>query len=304
MTPDPLRWSPLPEPAADTDFIDGLFTVAGNGGPAAQAGVGIHLYAANTSMRQRAFYNADAEMMIVPQHGALRLITELGVIEVEPQQIAVIPRGVRFRVELQGAVARGYVLENFGAFLRLPDLGPIGSNGLANPRDFEYPVAAFEDLDDAYELIAKFQGHLWRADMDHSPFDVVAWHGSYAPYRYDLRRFNTIGSISYDHPDPSIFLVLYSPSDTPGTSNVDFAIFPPRWLVRGFIATWRASSWGWCMAFMTPRPKGFCREAHPYTTVSPRTDRMRQPSRRPSPLICLSRMSSPIPWRSCSKHAP
>lgn len=231
VTPDPLRWSPLPEPAADTDFIDGLFTVAGNGGPAAQAGVGIHLYAANASMRQRAFYNADAEMMIVPQHGALRLVTELGVIEVEPQQIAVIPRGVRFRVELHGSVARGYVLENFGAFLRLPDLGPIGSNGLANPRDFEYPVAAFEDLDDAYELIAKFQGHLWRADMDHSPFDVVAWHGSYAPYRYDLRRFNTIGSISYDHPDPSIFLVLYSPSDTPGTSNVDFAIFPPRWLV-------------------------------------------------------------------------
>ena len=231
VTPDPLRWSPLPERTAKTDFIDGLFTVAGNGGSAAQAGVGIHLYAANASMRQRAFYNADAEMLIVPQHGALRIVTELGVIDVEPQQIAVIPRGVRFRVEVQGAVARGYVLENFGAFLRLPDLGPIGSNGLANPRDFEYPVAAFEDLDGAYELIAKFQGHLWRAEMDHSPFDVVAWHGNYAPYRYDLRRFNTIGSISYDHPDPSIFLVLYSPSDTPGTSNVDFAIFPPRWLV-------------------------------------------------------------------------
>lgn len=231
VTPDPLRWSPLPEPVANTDFIDGLFTVAGNGGPAAQTGVGIHLYAANVSMRQRAFYNADAEMMIVPQHGALRIVTELGVLEVEPQYIAVIPRGVRFRVELQDEAARGYVLENFGALLRLPDLGPIGSNGLANPRDFEYPVAAFENLDGAYELMAKFQGHLWRASVDHSPFDVVAWHGNYAPYRYDLRRFNTIGSISYDHPDPSIFLVLYSPSDTPGTSNVDFAIFPPRWLV-------------------------------------------------------------------------
>ena len=230
-TPDPLRWSPLPEPAAGTDFIDGLFTMAGNGGAAVQAGIGIHLYAANASMQARAFYNADAEMMIVPQQGALRIVTELGVVEVEPQQIAVIPRGVRLRVELPDGCARGYVLENFGALLRLPDLGPIGSNGLANPRDFEYPVAAFEDLDGEHELIAKFQGHLWRTTQDHSPFDVVAWHGNYAPYRYDLRRFNTIGSISYDHPDPSIFLVLYSPSDTPGTSNVDFAIFPPRWLV-------------------------------------------------------------------------
>ena len=231
VSPDPLRWSPLPEPAAQTDFIDGLFTMAGNGAAAAQAGAGVHVYAANASMRERAFYNADAEMMIVPQHGALRLVTELGVLEVEPQQIAVLPRGLRFRVELMEASARGYVLENFGALLRLPDLGPIGSNGLANPRDFEYPVAAYEDRDGRYELIAKFQGHLWRMAMDHSPFDVVAWHGNYAPYRYDLRRFNTIGSISFDHPDPSIFLVLYSPSDTPGTSNVDFAIFPPRWLV-------------------------------------------------------------------------
>lgn len=230
-TPDPLRWSSLPEPAAGTDFIAGLFTMAGNGGPAAQAGIGIHLYAANASMQTRAFYNADAEMMIVPQQGALRIVTELGVIQVEPQQIAVIPRGLRWRVELLNGHARGYVLENFGALLRLPDLGPIGSNGLANPRDFEYPVATFEDLDGEHELIAKFQGHLWRTTQDHSPFDVVAWHGNYAPYRYDLRRFNTIGSISYDHPDPSIFLVLYSPSDTPGTSNVDFAIFPPRWLV-------------------------------------------------------------------------
>jgi len=230
-TPDPLRWSPLPEPAPGTDFIDGLFTMAGNGGAAAQAGIGIHLYAANAPMQARAFYNADAEMLIVAQQGRLRIVTELGVVEVEPQQIAVIPRGVRWRVELPDGSARGYVLENFGALLRLPDLGPIGSNGLANPRDFEYPVAAFEDLDGEHELIAKFQGHLWRTTQDHSPFDVVAWHGNYAPYRYDLRRFNTIGSISYDHPDPSIFLVLYSPSDTPGTSNVDFAIFPPRWLV-------------------------------------------------------------------------
>ncbi len=230
-TPDPLRWSPLPWPETPTDFVDGLFTMAGNGGPAAQNGVGIHLYVANASMQARVFYNADAEMLIVPQHGALRLVTELGVIEVEPQQIAVIPRGIRFRVELPDGPVRGYVCENFGALLKLPDLGPIGSNGLANPRDFETPVAAYEDVDDEVELVAKFQGALWRSTMEHSPLDVVAWHGNYAPYRYDLRRFNTIGSISYDHPDPSIFLVLHSSSDTPGVSNMDFAIFPPRWLV-------------------------------------------------------------------------
>ncbi|QOY63906.1 homogentisate 1,2-dioxygenase [Lysobacter sp. H21R4] len=235
VTPDQLRWDPLPMPEAPTDFVDGLFTMAGNGSAEAQAGIGIHLYAANRSMQDRFFYNADGELLIVPQLGRLRIATELGVLEVEPQEIALIPRGVRFRVELVDDTARGYVCENFGAMFRLPDLGPIGSNGLANARDFLIPEAAFEDIDapkdKPFELVGKFQGHLWRADIGHSPLDVVGWHGNYAPCKYDLRRFNTIGTISYDHPDPSIFLVLHSPSDTPGTSNIDFAIFPPRWLV-------------------------------------------------------------------------
>ncbi len=230
-TPDQLRWNPLPLPGAPADFVEGLYTMAGNGSAGAQAGVGIHLYAADRDMAGRWFYDADAELMLLPELGRLRIATELGVIEVEPQQIAVIPRGVRFSVTLPDGPSRGYVLENFGALLRLPDLGPIGSNGLGNPRDFETPVAAYEDAEGDFELIAKFQGHLWRADIGHSPLDVVAWHGNYAPYRYDLRRFNTIGSISFDHPDPSIFTVLTSPSDTPGTANLDFAIFPPRWLV-------------------------------------------------------------------------
>ncbi|WP_027080942.1 homogentisate 1,2-dioxygenase [Luteimonas mephitis] len=236
VTPDQLRWNPLPLPGADgnaapVDFVDGLFTMAGNGYPAAHSGVAIHLYAANASMQGRYFYDADGELLIVPQQGRLVIATELGVLEVEPQEIAVIPRGVRFRVDLPDGPSRGYVCENFGGLLRLPDLGPIGSNGLANPRDFLTPHAAYEDLEGDFELIAKFQGHLWRAPIGHSPLDVVAWHGNHAPYKYDLRRFNTIGSISFDHPDPSIFLVLHSPSDTPGTSNMDFAIFPPRWLV-------------------------------------------------------------------------
>ena len=231
VTPDQLRWNPLPLPDAPTDFIDGLLTVAGNGAASAGVGIGIHLYAANRDMQGRFFYDADGELLIVPQQGRLHIETELGVLDVEPQEIAVIPRGIRFRVALPDGEARGYVCENFGAFMRLPDLGPIGSNGLANPRDFLTPNAAFEDLEGSFELIAKFQGHLWRADIGHSPLDVVGWHGNHAPYKYDLRLFNTIGSISYDHPDPSIFLVLTSPSDSPGVGNMDFVIFPPRVLV-------------------------------------------------------------------------
>ena len=231
VSPDQLRWNPLPNPDTPVDFVDGLFTMAGNGSPAAQSGIGVHVYAANRSMDGRFFYDADGELLIVPQHGRLHIATELGVLDVEPQEIAVIPRGVRFRVELPDGPAAGYMCENFGAFMRLPELGPIGSNGLANARDFLTPNAAYEDVEGEFELIAKFQGHLWRADIGHSPLDVVGWHGNFAPYKYDLRRFNTIGSISYDHPDPSIFTVLTSPSDTPGTANLDFAIFPPRWLV-------------------------------------------------------------------------
>ena len=231
VTPEQLRWSPLPMPAAPTDFIDGLFTMAGNGGPEAGTGVGIHLYAANKDMQGRWFYDADGELLVVPQQGRLRIATEMGVLDIEPQEIAVIPRGIRFSVTLPDGQARGYVCENFGAMLKLPDLGPIGSNGLANPRDFLAPVAAYEDQTGDFELVAKFQGGLWRADIGHSPLDVVAWHGNYTPSKYDLRRFNTIGSISYDHPDPSIFLVLHSPSDSEGVSNMDFVIFPPRWLV-------------------------------------------------------------------------
>jgi len=231
-TPNQLRWSPLSIPQQNaTDFIAGITTMAGNGSPATQAGVGIHMYAADRAMQGRFFYDADGELLIVPQQGRLRIATELGVLDVMPLEIAVIPRGIRFRVELPDGTARGYVAENFGAALRLPELGPIGSNALANARDFLYPKAAYEDVEGKFELVAKFQGKLWSAEIDHSPLDVVGWHGNHAPYKYDLRRFNTIGSISYDHPDPSIFTVLTSLSDTPGTANMDFVVFPPRWLV-------------------------------------------------------------------------
>ncbi|MGH8211478.1 MAG: homogentisate 1,2-dioxygenase, partial [Steroidobacteraceae bacterium] len=228
--PNPLRWNPIPIPSEPTDFIDGLITMAGNGGPHEQTGCGIHVYAANRSMSSRAFYDADGELLVVPQQGRLGVMTELGRLLVEPREIVVIPRGVRFRIELPDGAAHGYVCENFGAPLRLPDLGPIGSNGLAGERDFCAPVAWYEDRDERYELVAKFGGALWSAQMDHSPFNVVAWRGNYVPYKYDLRRFNAIGSISFDHPDPSIYLVLQSITDTPGVDSLDFVIFPPRWV--------------------------------------------------------------------------
>ena len=227
-SPNRLRWNPLPI-QADTDLIDSLVTVATNGDARAQKGMGVHLYAASRSMT-RVFYDADGELLIVPQAGALTLETELGVLEVNPGEIAVIPRGVKFRAAISTDV-RGYICENYGAPLRLPELGPIGANGLANARDFLYPTAWFEDVSAKTEVVAKFGGNLWACEYDHSPLNVVAWHGNYAPYKYDLARFNTINTVSHDHPDPSIFTVLTSPSETPGTANVDFVIFPPRWMV-------------------------------------------------------------------------
>ncbi|MGW2048156.1 homogentisate 1,2-dioxygenase [Streptomyces sp. NPDC001858] len=230
--PDPnrLRWNPLPEPPAGTDFLAGLWTLGGNGDAAQRAGMAVHLYHANTSM-ERVLGDADGELLIVPERGGLLLRTEFGLLHAEPGEVALIPRGVRFRVDLLDASARGYVCENYGAPFRLPDLGPIGANGLANPRDFRAPVAAYEDVEGPVEVVNKFCGRLWSATYDHSPLDVVAWHGTHVPYVYDLRRFNVIGSISYDHPDPSIFTVLTSPTDTPGLAGVDFVVFAPRWLV-------------------------------------------------------------------------
>ncbi len=233
-TPNRLRWDPLAMPEGEVDFVDGMVTYGGNSGPS-EGGIGIHLYAATASMDARAFQNSDGEMLIVPQQGALLVTTECGRMDVPPGHICVVPKGMRFRVELtdgpDSGGARGYICENFGAPFRLPDLGPIGANGLANPRDFEVPVAWFEDREEDFEIVQKFNGKLWATTIDHSPFDVVGWHGNSAPVRYDLARFNTIGTVSFDHPDPSIFTVLTSPSDTPGTANCDFVIFPPRWMV-------------------------------------------------------------------------
>ncbi len=229
--PNQMRWSPLAIPSKPTDLIDGIVTLAGNGDSHSWSGLAIHIYAANTSMDKRYFYNADGEMLFVPQQGRLKLATELGIIEAAPGEIIVIPRGIKFTAHLPDGPSRGYICENYGAPFVLPDLGPLGANGLASPRDFLYPIAAYEDLDESCTVVAKFSGQLWQSTYGHSPLNVVAWHGNYAPYKYDLTKFNTINTVSFDHPDPSIFTVLTSPSHPAGTANVDFAIFPPRWMV-------------------------------------------------------------------------
>lgn len=228
--PNPLRWHPFAIPDAPADFVDGLRTLVVNGDVEAQTGMAAHVVACNRSM-QRACVNADGEMLVVPQQGRLAITTELGRLDVAPGEIALLPRGMAWRIAVDGPT-RAYVCENYGAPFRLPELGPIGSNGLANARDFLAPVAACDDAaGGACEVVRKSGGRLWRSTQPGSPFDVVAWHGNLVPLKYDTQHFMVIGSISFDHPDPSIFTVLTSPSDTPGTANCDFVIFPPRWLV-------------------------------------------------------------------------
>lgn len=230
--PNQMRWNPLSDSAPGCDFIEGIRTVCGTGSAYEQRGLHIHLYAFDRAMGSRYFMDADGDFLIVPQTGSIQVKTELGTLEAEPHEIVLVPRGMKFQINpLSQGVCRGYVGENFGAPFRLPELGPIGANGLAHRRHFLTPLASFEDVEGRFELVGKFSGELWSAEMGHSPLDVVAWHGNYVPFKYDLRKFNAINTVSYDHPDPSIFTVLTSASDTPGVANVDFAIFPPRWMV-------------------------------------------------------------------------
>ncbi len=230
-SPAQMRWDPLADPVTNTDFILGIKTLLVNGSPLAHQGGAIHLYAANADMGNRYFYSADGEWLIVPYEGDCELFTEFGKLSLSPGEIVVIPRGVRFKVTLDSPQIKGYICENFGSPFTLPDLGPIGSNGLANPKDFLIPHAAFEQKQEECWLLAKFDSKLWQAKLNHSPLNVVAWHGNYAPYKYDLRAFNTINTVSYDHCDPSIFTVLTSQSAMPGIANMDFVIFPERWMV-------------------------------------------------------------------------
>ncbi|KAK6727911.1 hypothetical protein RB195_005524 [Necator americanus] len=228
-TPNQYRWHPFPFPKKEgMDFVQGLYTICGGGDVVSRTGLAIHQYSCNASMTGKAMYNSDGDFLIVPQEGELLITTEFGRILVDIQEIVIIPQGIRFSVDIRGP-SRGYILEVYGTHFQLPDLGPIGANGLANPRDFETPVAWFEDVDMPFKIFNKYQGSFFASEQDHSPFDVVAWHGNYAPYKYDLRNFNVINTVSFDHCDPSIFTVLTAPSLKTGTAIADFVIFPPRW---------------------------------------------------------------------------
>ncbi len=234
LPPAPMRWDPITNIASadhPSSFVESLSTITTAGDAGARAGMAAHIYSATRSMENECFYNADGELLIVAQQGELRLKTEFGIIDIEPGEIAVIPRGVKFRAELPNGPASGYICENYGGKFTLPERGPIGANCLANSRDFLTPVAAYEDQDEPCSLMVKYGGTLWKTTLPHSPLDVVAWHGNYAPYKYDLRRFSPVGPLLFDHADPSIFTVLTSPSETAGTANVDFVCFPDRWLV-------------------------------------------------------------------------
>ena len=231
IPPAPMRWDPIPLPDGRSTFLEGVRTITTAGSAESQAGMAAHVYLVTSPMVDEYFYDADGELLFVPQHGALRLCTEFGIIDVAPGEIAVVPRGVKLRVELPDGAARGYLCENYGGCFTLPERGPIGANCLANPRDFLTPVAAYEDRDTPSRMVVKWGGALWEAELDRSPLDVVAWHGNYAPYKYDLRRFSPVGPLLFDHADPSIFTTLTSPSESHGTANVDFVIFPDRWAV-------------------------------------------------------------------------
>jgi homogentisate 1,2-dioxygenase len=231
IAPAPMRWDPLPLPTEPLTFLQGVRTITTAGDAGSQAGMATHVYLANRSMVDEYFYNADGELLFVPQQGDVRLWTEFGIIDVAPGEIAVVPRGIKMRVEVPASPARGYLCENYGGAFTLPERGPIGANCLANSRDFMTPVAAYEDRDAPSRMVVKWGGTMWEADLCHSPLDVVAWHGNYAPYKYDLRRFSPVGPLLFDHADPSIFTTLTSLSETPGTANIDFVIFPDRWMV-------------------------------------------------------------------------
>lgn len=244
VTPNQLRWRPFPIPTQPgTDFMRGIFSVCGAGNASCKDGFAIHMYTANASMTDCCLANADGDFLIVPQQGTLRILTEFGRMDVEPTEIAVIGRGMRFSVQLvkqdgtvvngtnndtQAVGARGYILEIFAGHFQLPELGPIGANGLANPRDFQTPVAWYEERETSYTVFHKYQGHIFSAEQSFSPFNVVAWHGNFAPYKYDLKKFCPMNAVSFDHPDPSIFTVLTAPSTVPGVAVADFVIFPPR----------------------------------------------------------------------------
>ncbi|GLI78307.1 hypothetical protein PoHVEF18_006618 [Penicillium ochrochloron] len=230
-SPNRSTWAPA-QIAKEADFLTGLQLIGGAGNPTMKEGLAYYAFTAGKSMpSNQAFYSADGDFLLAPQKGTLDIRTEMGYLRVRSNEICVVPRGIRFHVSLPAGPVRGFALELFEGHFELPELGPIGSTGLANIRDFEIPTASFDNSNVDTEIIAKFAGQVHRTVHRGSIFNVAGWSGTYYPFKYDLGKFNTIGSVSYDHTDPSIFTVLTAPSSVPGEAVVDVAVFGPRWLV-------------------------------------------------------------------------
>jgi homogentisate 1,2-dioxygenase len=230
VEPNLFGWRPCPIPSAGQDFVDGIVTLGGAGDGHSRRGYALHWFTANRSMDNRAFCNADGDFLLVPQLGELTLVTELGVLEVGTGQIALLPRGLRYSVVLRSPAARGFIAEVYGRHFELPERGVIGANGLADARHFRTSTAWFEDrLELGYRITSKLGGVLYDAQQDYSPYDVVAWHGNYVPYVYDLAAFVPVSNVRVDHPDPSIYSVVSCPLDETGSNLLDLIVFPPRW---------------------------------------------------------------------------
>ncbi|EER04290.1 Homogentisate 1,2-dioxygenase, putative [Perkinsus marinus ATCC 50983] len=212
------------------DWVDSLFTIAYHKG----ASCGVYDFGKDMSESSRVFIHHDADVMFLPRENVLKIRTELGVLRGGPREMILIPKGIKFTVDkANSGRAKGYFLENYGAPFKIPDLGPIGiTSGLAHPRHFRAPTASTVENRGASELISKFSGRMYLSKLNKTPYDVVGWYGNYYPTVYDLGLFMAINTVTYDHPDPSIGVVLQSPSLSyaPGTANIDFVIFPPRWL--------------------------------------------------------------------------
>lgn len=254
VTPNSRLWGGFPAPAAGSHWANGQQLLGRNGDPQAKEGMALWVFSVTASMPPRqAFASLDGEALVIPQSGALDIQTELGRLVVRQNEIAVIPRNVRYRVCLpEGKPCRGYVCELYQGHFRLPDLGVIGSTGLANVRDFQVPKAFVDatvhshlgttqapgpgaptGVDDGeWSIVARLVGNLWHCTQAHTPFDVVGWHGTCYPFKYDLARFCALGNLVFDEHDPSLFVVLTARHHgaEPTTAVVDFAVIPPRWM--------------------------------------------------------------------------
>lgn len=230
-SPNLSAWSQIVDDSeGPQDFVAGLTTLGGAGNPALRRGFALHGYRATADMEDHAFTNADGDLLVLPQQGRLIALTEFGALEVEPGEVLLLPRGLRVSILVPDGEAQGYAAEIFAGHFQLPERGPIGANGLVDERHFRGPTPYYEDrLAPGFRMTHKFGGALSEATQDHSPFDVVGWHGAYLPLAYRFSAFSPVSNTAFDHTDPSAFTVLSAALDEEGANALDLVVFPARW---------------------------------------------------------------------------